>query len=272
MIEITNKEFESISNYMRINYGIKLGQSKMSLVKGRLQNLLAEKEFASFSEYYDYIVTDKTGQAAPELVNKLTTNYTYFMREQNHFEFLTKVALPQFYAQKNTKELLFWSAGCSSGEEAYTIAMVLKDYMKANKQISTAKILATDISNNVLEAAKKAEYSNVNFESLPKHWKSEYFKIGDNGKVQLNLNIRNMIKLAYLNLNVKQFPIRKKFHVIFCRNVMIYFDAKSKDDLIERFYDMLVPGGYLFIGHSESVNRESTRFKYVKPAIYRKDS
>lgn len=271
VIEITSKEFEVISNYMRNNYGIKLGESKKSLVKGRLQNLLSEKNIESFSEYYDYIVSDKSGQAATEIVNKLTTNYTYFLREPNHFKFLTEQALPYFFQQKSTKELLFWSAGCSSGEEAYTIGMVLKDYMKTNKQISVAKILATDISNRTLEVAKNAQYSNVNFNSLPNHWESEYFKVNDDGTVEVDYKIKSMVKLAYLNLNQSYFPIKNKFHFIFCRNVMIYFDNKSKDALVERFYDMLVPGGFLFIGHSESLNRENTRFKYIKPAIYRKD-
>ncbi|MEG1551414.1 MAG: CheR family methyltransferase, partial [Oscillospiraceae bacterium] len=143
MIEISDSEYNVISDFINSNYGIKLGESKKTLVKGRLQNLLSEKKINSFAEYYNYVLSDKTGEALTEMINKITTNYTYFMREPKHFDFLKDTALPYFIKQKNHKELRIWSAGCSSGEEAYTIAMVTQDYMKTINRTLNAKILAT---------------------------------------------------------------------------------------------------------------------------------
>lgn len=271
MIEISDKEYRAISDFMRTNYGIKLGEEKKSLVTGRLHNLLIEKKFKSFSEYYDYVISDKSGDALTELINRITTNYTYFMREPSHFDFLKDIVLPGLASNPSSRDLRIWSAGCSSGEEAYTIAMVLQDFKKNNNSNINAKILATDISNKALEAALKAEYPKESIDTLPLNWKTGYFTMGSDGKGTVNAQTKNMIKLAYLNLMDTQFPFRKKFHVIFCRNVMIYFDNKKKDELVERFYDYLEPGGYLFIGHSEALNRDKTRFKYIKPAIYRKE-
>lgn len=271
MIEISDQEYKVISDFMSNNYGIKLGETKKTLIKGRLQNLLTEKKIDSFSDYYHYVITDKSGEALTEMVNKITTNYTYFMRETKHFDYLRDSVLPYFTKTMNERDLRLWSAGCSSGQEAYTIAMVIQDYMKLNNQIVNAKILATDISNNALKTAQEAEYLTENINTLPFNWQKEYFKQLGNGKSVVDDKIKSMIRLAYLNLMDTQFPFKKKFHVIFCRNVMIYFDAKSKDDLVERFYDALEPGGYLFIGHSEALNRDKTRFKYIKPAVYRKE-
>jgi len=271
MIEISDKEYRAISEFMGNNYGIKLGEAKKTLIKGRLQNLLTEKKIASFAEYYDYVINDQSGDALTEMINKVTTNYTYFMREPKHFDCLRDEVLPYFTKTMNTKDLRIWSAGCSSGEEAYNIGMVIQDYIKSSNQFINAKILATDISNRALEAAQKAEYLNENIDTLPLNWRTEYFKMSSNGKSVVDDKIKSMIRLAYLNLMDPYFPFKKKFHVIFCRNVMIYFDNKSKDDLVERYYDVLEPGGYLFIGHSEALNRDRTRFKYIKPAIYRKE-
>ncbi len=271
MIEISDSEYRDISNFMRQNYGIKLGEEKKSLVSGRLHNLLIEKKFKSFSEYYDYVLSDKSGDALTELINRITTNYTYFMREPNHFDYLKDIALPNLTQDSNNRDLRIWSAGCASGEEAYTIAMVLQDYMKINNKFVNAKILATDISNKALVSAQKAEYPKESIDTLPLKWKTEYFTIGSNDKIIVNDKTKNMVKLAYLNLMDTHFPFKKKFHVIFCRNVMIYFDNEKKDNLVERFYDALEPGGYLFIGHSEALNRDKTRLKYIKPAIYRKE-
>lgn len=272
MIEISDNEYRDISEFMKNNYGIKLGEAKKTLIKGRLQNLLAEKKISSFAEYYEYVLSDKTGDALTEMINRVTTNYTYFMRETKHFECLRDDALPYFTKKMNAKDLRIWSAGCSSGEEAYNIGMVIQDYIKTEKQYFNAKILATDISNKALEAAEKAEYLNENIDKIPFDWRAEYFNMIDNGKSVVDDKIKDMVRLAYLNLMDPYFPFKKKFHVIFCRNVMIYFDNKSKDDLVEKFYDALEPGGYLFIGHSEALNREKTRFKYIKPAIYRKEN
>jgi chemotaxis protein methyltransferase CheR len=271
MIEISDKEFSFLADYMLNNYGIKLGSGKRTLVTGRLQNILKEKNFNSFSEYYDYVKSDKTGNALAALMNKITTNHTFFMREPAHFYYFRDHVLPYLANTIKKMDLRIWSAGCSSGEEAYTLAMIIQDYFGTAKSLWDTKILATDISSKVLETAKKAEYLNKNIESLPLYWRMNYIKKTDDEKSILVDKIKNEVIFRSFNLMNSSFPFKQKFHVIFCRNVMIYFDPERKKELVERFYDSIEPGGYLFIGHSESINREETRFKYVMPAIYRKE-
>ncbi len=270
MVNISDREYERLTNYILTNYGIKLGSGKKSLVVGRLQNVLLNKNFNSFSEYFDYIVSDKTGAAVAVLVDKITTNHTFFMREPDHFYYFRDTVLPCLVSTVKSKDLRIWSAGCSSGEEAYTLAMIMQDYFGADKPLWDTRVLATDISGKVLRIAKKGEYPSKGIETVPLYWRTNYFKKVDNEKSAVIDKIRNEVIFRSFNLMNSNFPFKKKFHVIFCRNVMIYFDAQTKKDLTDRFYDSMEPGGFLFIGHSESLNREETRFEYVTPAVYRK--
>lgn len=271
MVDISDKEYELLTDYILRNYGIKLGKRKKSLVVGRLQNVLLQKRFNSFLEYYNYVISDKTGEAAVTLLNKITTNHTFFMREPAHFYYFKDTVLPYLTETVNDKDLRIWSAGCSTGEEAYTLAMIMQDYYGHKKPLWDTRILATDISNKVLEAAQKGEYRNKDIELLPLHWRTNYFEKIDNDKSIVINKIKNEVIFRLFNLMNTSFPFKKKFHVIFCRNVMIYFDTKTRIELVSKFYDFMVPGGFLFIGHSESLNREKTRFKYVIPAVYRKE-
>jgi len=169
------------------------------------------------------------------------------------------------------KDLRIWSAGCSTGEEPYTLAMLIDEFLGNEKLQWDAKILATDISNKVLETAKRGIYSNEKIATLPAQWRLKYFKKYDDENSILVDSIKNEVIYRNFNLMEKVFPFRRKLHVIFCRNVMIYFDYKTRDELVNKFYQHLEDGGYLFVGHSESLNRETTRFKYVMPAVYRKE-
>lgn len=270
MITITDKEFHLLSAYIKENYGINLKEEKRTLVMGRLQSELVQKGFSDFSEYYKYIMDDKTGNALEVLINKITTNHTFFMREADHFDFFRNISLPYIVGTEKKKDLRIWSAGCSSGEEPYTLAMLIDEYFGTEKLLWDSKILATDISSKVLKEAMAGVYSNEEIATLPKHWRLKYFQKSDSDNSVLIDSIRNEVIYRKLNLMDEVFPFRKKFHVIFCRNVMIYFDAKTKNELVKKFYDSMEYGGYLFIGHSESLNREETKFQYVKPAIYRK--
>ncbi|MCR4436805.1 MAG: protein-glutamate O-methyltransferase CheR [Clostridiales bacterium] len=271
MVNIADKEYELLTDYILKNYGIKLGNQKKSLVVGRLQNVLLQKNFSSFSEYYDYVVSDKTGDAVAALVDKITTNHTFFMREPGHFYYFRDNVLPYLASTIKNKDLRIWSAGCSTGEEAYTLAMIMQDYFGTEKPLWDTRVLATDISSKVLETAKKGEYRNKDIEAIPLHWRTNYFTKIDNEKSVIADKIKNEVIFRSFNLMNSSFPFKKKFHVIFCRNVMIYFDAQTKKELVGRFYDFMEPGGFLFIGHSESLNREETRLKYVMPAVYRKE-
>lgn len=270
MITITEKEFAQLSGYIKGNYGINLKEEKKMLVIGRLHNELAEHNFESFSQYYQYIISDKSGRAVSALVNKITTNHTYFMRENNHFDYLREKVLPYLKNTVKDRDLRIWSAGCSSGEEAYTIAMILDEFFQREKLWWDKKLLATDISDKVLDIARKGIYHKDQIAPLPDKWKSDYLKKYNEERLVFLDKIRNEIIYRKFNLMDNVFPFKKKFHVIFCRNVMIYFDNNTKRELIRKFYDNMDYGGYLFIGHSESLNGENMGFKYIMPSVYRK--
>ncbi len=270
MIAITDKEFRLLAGYIEGNYGIQLKKEKQMLVIGRLHHVLEQMGFSTFTEYYNYLIADKSGGAVMTLIDKITTNHTYFMRETDHFHFFRDEVLPFLYRSIKDKDVRIWCAASSTGEEPYTLAMIVDEFFKEGKIGWDTKILATDISNHVLEVAKKGVYSNERILPLPSQWQTKYFKRYDNERSVLVERIKNEVIYRRLNLMEKTFPFKKKLHVIFCRNVMIYFDKKTKDDLIEKFYDSLEFGGYLFIGHSEWINLEKTRFKSIKPAVYQK--
>lgn len=271
MITITNKEFSQLSGYIKEHYGINLKQEKMALVTGRLHNVLIQKNFNNFSAYFDYIVADKTGEAARTLIDKITTNHTFFMREVDHFNHFKTVILPYLSSTVKDKDLRIWSAGCSSGEEPSTLAMIIDEFFGLEKALWDAKILATDISSKMLDVAAKGVYDNESIATLPTYWKLNYFKKLDTEKSILTNKIRNEIIYRKFNLMDETFPFKRKFHIIFCRNVMIYFDNKTKTELVNKFYNLTEPGGYLYIGHSESLRHGETKYKYVTPAVYRKE-
>ena len=271
MITITDREFTQLAEYIQRNYGIYLKEEKKTLVTGRLHNVLLESDCKNFSEYFNLLQRDKTGKSVTELINKITTNHTYFMRETDHFNYFRDKTLPYLESKVKDKDLRIWSAGCSTGEEPSTLAIILNDYFGKEKMWWDTKVLATDISDKVLAKARKGQYSNEQLSTLPMDWRMNYFEKVDSENSILTGKIRNEIIYRKFNLMEDIFPFKKKFHVIFCRNVMIYFDNKTKMELVNKFYEFTQPGGYLFIGHSESLNRESTKYKYVLPAVYRKE-
>ncbi len=271
MASISQKEFQLLSEYIEIHYGIHLKEEKQSLLAGRLQNILLQMGFQSFTEYYNYLVADKSGKAGSLLVDKVTTNHTYFMRETNHFYYFRDIVLPFLMRTVKDKDLRIWCAACSSGEEAYTLAMIVDEVFGNDKLWWDTKILATDISESVLEKARKGIYHNEQTAPLPMQWRSRYFKKYDNESSVITDRLKNEVLFRKLNLMEQVFPFKKKIQVIFCRNVMIYFDKKTREALINKFYDVLDYGGYLFIGHSESITRGTSGFTYVCPAVYRKE-
>jgi len=268
--DLTEREFLGLVGFVKENYGINLSQKKI-LVCGRLSHYIVQSGFNSFSEYFSHVKSDRTGKAGVILVNKLTTNHTYFLREPQHFQILEQMILPYFAKMEaQNKDLRVWSAGCSTGEEPYTLAMLINSYFGATKCGWNTKILATDISTDVLEQGQKAMYPNSQLENIPERWRAQYFHKIDTESSVIKDIIRQEVIFRRFNLMTEIFPFKKKFHLIFCRNVMIYFDAKTKVDLIKRFYDHMEPGGYLFIGHSESINRHESEYQFVAPAVYRK--
>lgn len=271
MINITDSEFTKLADYIRQNYGINLKKEKKGLVMGRLNNVLFQNNIKSFSDYYDYILSDSTGDAVATLIDRITTNHTFFMREAEHFHYFRDKVLPYLKETVKNNDLRIWCAGCSTGEEPYTLAMILDEFFGNGKAVWDTKVLATDISDRALEKARKGIYGSEQIAVLPASWRLKYFKKLDDDNYIIVDRIQNEVIYRKLNLISASFPFRKKFHVIFCRNVMIYFNYRTKQELVNKFYDLTETGGYLFLGHSESLNREETKYKYIMPAVYRKE-
>lgn len=269
MKDITDKEFVQIRDYIKKNFGISLGDEKKSLIYSRLRSTLIDLGLDDFTQYYQYLVNEKSGEAVVKFIDKVTTNHTFFMREVDHFDFFRDQVLPEIHnTYKPQKDLRLWCAGCSSGEESYTLQMLVQDYFKKHDSGWNTQMLATDISTTVLDKAVAGVYPADSVNSLPKPWTTTYFKKLDASNYIVTDEVKKEIIYRKFNLMTDRFPFKKKFQVIFCRNVMIYFDNKTRDELVEKFYDATEPGGYLFIGHSESLNNTNTRYKYVKPAVY----
>lgn len=270
MLKITENEFKLLTELIKKNYGIHLKKEKETLIIGRLHKVLSELGFTTFTEYYKYLVSDKTGHALEVLIDKISTNHTFFMREPEHFYFFRDHLLPYFKSVIKDRDFRLWCAASSTGEEPYTLAMILTDYFEKIVPTWDTKLLATDISQSALSTAKSGIYSKERLEDLPAMWKNKYFLKKDNQNLIITEKIKREVIYRRFNLIDDVFPFKKRFHVIFCRNVMIYFDAATKEQLVNKLYDQLEEGGYLFIGHSESINREASNFKYIKPAVYRK--
>lgn len=270
MISIMDREFYILIGYIKKHYGINLIQKK-NLIEGRLSNIITEKGFDCFKDYIDFLLADKSGLEETILINRLTTNHTFFMRESKHFEYFKDKVLPYLASTVKDRDLRIWSAGCSSGEEPYTLAMLLQEYFSEQKPLWDTKILATDISVKVLEEGEKGIYTKDSLDHLPSLWKLQYFTKMDDENYRISDKLRNEVVFRVFNLMEEAFPFKKKFHTIFCRNVMIYFDARTKIELVHKLYEHTEPGGYLFIGHSESIPKDAMEYRYIMPAVYRKE-
>ena len=270
MLTINEREFVKLTSFLKQNYGINL-TAKKNLVEGRLSNYIVDCGYDSFSNYIDYVFADQSESEVTNLLNKLTTNHTFFMREWKSIEFYRDTILPRIVANSKEKDLRVWSAGCSTGEEPYTLAMINNDFFENNAMRWDTSVLASDISVKVLEKAELGVYDESAISTLLPMWKLKYFRTYKTDKMQIDESLRREVIFRVFNLMQNKFPFKRQFHTIFCRNVMIYFDAQTKIDLINKFYDSIEPGGYLIIGQSESINREYTNFKYIMPSIYRKE-
>jgi len=267
-----DEEFAFISQLVRERFGINLTEAKRALVASRLQSLLREKGMKDFTAYCHYLRADRSGAAIDELVNRITTNYTFFGREKDHFDFFANTALPEAIRRQqkaSRRDLRIWSAACSTGEEAYTLAMLAMETLGHSYRQWDAGVLATDISARALATAKAGIYANESVQGLPAAFRERYFRRLDDGRWQVRDILRREVVFRRFNLMNEVFPFKRPFDIIFCRNVMIYFDQTAKEKLIQRLWQFLEPGGYLFIGHAESLISDN-RFAYIKPAIYRR--
>lgn len=267
---MTDAEFDRISRFVKSRYGIDMTHKK-EIVTGRLENMLRKKGLDNYTTYMNAVESDISGELERELVNLLTTNHTYFMREFEHFDFLRGEVLPWLKEkERNSRDLCFWCGASSTGEEPYMVAMMLKDFFGLEHDSWDTKVLATDISTDVLQTAVRGIYSNEQVEGLPEHWKRRFMHPIDNGtQYEITPELKQEVIFRQFNL-MDPFPFRRKMHVIFLRNVMIYFDRETKARLVRKICDVLEPGGYLFVGRTETVERGDVPLEMVQPSIFRK--
>jgi len=267
MLEIKQADFVRLSQFIQTNYGINLTQKK-NLIEGRLGKTIVDKGFADFSEYVDHLLRTKNPEDIETLLNKVTTNHTYFMRENTHFDFFQNTILPELENNCQSRNLGIWCAASSTGEEPYTMSIILRDYFGKKPQKWDTRMLASDISRKVLNIAMKGTYAEESLKEMPPAWKQKYFTKSAEGYTVIK-EIRDNVVFKEFNL-MDPIRFKMKFDCIFCRNVMIYFDQETKDALVQRFYDYMNPGGFLLIGHSETLNKANSPFQYLMPATYRK--
>lgn len=270
-------DFKHFRKYIYEKCGVNLTPVKKTMLTLRLSKRMRTLGISSFGRYYDFVLSPK-GQEEElvHMIDVVTTNKTDFFREPRHFDFLLQTALPEFLRNRRTAKsgkIGIWSAGCSSGEEPYTLAMVLQEFFN-NEGEGDFSILATDISSRVLEAGRQGIYPGDAVKPIPSMLKPKYLMKGKGsrkGYFRVVPELRNRVHFQRLNLIEGQcFGFKTRIDIIFCRNVVIYFDRETQSKLFNKFYDQLVPGGFMFIGHSETLHGIYDRFKPVSASVYRK--
>lgn len=269
---VSPEQYEYIRKLVYEHSRINLGDDKMDLVTARLNKRLRETKIPTIADYINFL--NSSEGELENLLDVISTNHTFFFREIQHFEFMQSTALPQLhdYALKNgQKSFQLWCAASSSGDEPYSLAIQLSEYFK-NKNFDW-EIQATDISNRILAKAQAGVFPEERLKEVRPELMKTYFQKGfgtQEGFYRVKEELRNKVNYFRLNLLEKKYPFQKTFHVIFCRNVMIYFDRPTQEELVNHLASHLVPGGYLMIGHSESLTGVKHSLKSVKPAIYQK--
>lgn len=267
---LSEEQYARISRTMRTLCGISLSLGKEGLVRARLTKRLRALRMSSFEQYLRYMDGDKSGEELSGMIDALTTNKTDFFRGPQHFDYLRTRVLPDLIAEN--RKIRIWSAGCSSGEEPFSIAILLKEEMPDIHR-RDVRVLATDISRRMLEVARRAVYEEDALREVPPPLLKKYFSpAGAQAPhtYRVKDDVRELVRFARLNL-VGEWPMKGPFNVIFCRNVMIYFDRPARQRLVKRLWSLLEPGGHLFVGHSESLTAFFHQFSYVQPAVYVKD-
>jgi len=272
--KITDDQFKFLTEYLSKKYGLKIPPEKRVMVESRLISRVNKLKLGSINEYFEY--TFKSVNRAEEyqfFVDQLTTHKTFFFRENYQFEFLTKKIKEYVDHHANNRPITVWSAGCSTGEEVYTLAMVLQE-KKIEMPLLDYKIVGTDVSIPSLKKAAQGIFSH-DLDSLPSNYKKTYFKesVNSYGKTTIafnNTEVKNRIQLGILNLNNKTYNLPHQFDFIFCRNVTIYFDPQTRGEVMERIVSKLRPGGFLFLGHSETALGLTLPIKSIQPTIYQR--
>lgn len=271
--DITDREFKQLSNLIYTQFGIHLPEAKRGLLVRRLQNLLKCQRFTRFSDYYQHLVQNPSDGKFSELVNRISTNYTFFYREPAHFDYFAQHVIPELeknHLANHSRDVRIWCAAASSGEEPYTLAILMMENLGSNYSLWDAGILGTDISEKALSKALVGRYLEDEFEHMPNFLQNKYFNLVAPQTYEVIPALKREVTYRRFNLINQSYPFKKPFDVIFCRNVMIYFDGPTKDRVVHHLHRNLRVGGYLFIGHSESIMQHNELFKYIMPAVYRK--
>lgn len=273
-IDYTQNDFECIRQYIKKFTGISLSNQKYHMVYTRLYKHLKDLGLSSFSEYCKIISSNNRGEAE-HLINLITTKQTHFFREPHHFHFLTNIALPKIveHKLKSDLELRVWSAGCASGEEAYSILITCLEFLRNTNSPLRLKLIASDIDTQALQQAREGIYSLDAVSNVLKPQLEKYFLRGkgkNESLVRIKDDYRWRLSIKRINLNEPNFDVANNLDIIFCRNVMIYFDAHDNDIIVSKFYDLLATPGYLFIGHSETVNTRIAPYRHCEGTIYEK--
>ncbi len=275
LIVLSEHELKRVSDFIGNEVGIQLPMAKRTLVESRLSKRLRVLGFNDFKSYLDHTLESADGALEKlQLIDVLTTNKTSFYREPDHFDYLVNHAVPAIVKKNgnNRQEIKVWCAGCSTGEESYTLSIELNEMSTAHNKLPF-NILATDISHSCLSKASRGVYTERQAESIPLELRKKYLlrsRNSDEALVQMGPQLRQRIKFKSLNLMDERFDAPKNMDVIFCRNVMIYFNNELREGLVKRFESHLVKGGYLFVGHSESLNGIKTTLEQVAPMVYQK--
>jgi chemotaxis protein methyltransferase CheR len=267
---LSDDDFYKLRDIIYDEAGIKLGDVKKILMQSRLIKRLRDLKLDNFTQYYEYLIANFEDEKI-NFINSITTNKTDFFRENDHFEYMKKKILPDFETKKE-KEIRIWSAGCSTGEEPYTIAITLLEYFNG-KVPPEFLILATDIDTQVLNKAMEGKYTADHLADVDPKYLKNYFIHSENDKgefYQVKDQLKEMVYFRRLNLLLDEYPMKKQFDIIFCRNVIIYFDRETQKKLFERYYRYLKDDGYLLIGHSENITSITDKFTLAGRTIYRK--
>lgn len=265
MDTFSDAQFEKYSRYIYDNFGINFKKTKKDILETKLKKLIEKSGQNSYEDYFRLLTNSHEEDVINEFICEITVNKTDFFRESSHFDFIRENAgrITAYNSRIITnREIRAWSAGCATGEEAYTLSMILKESFPG----LTIKVLATDIDSEVLSRAIKGAYGENVKNDIDRYYLMKYFSKTETGYC-INSNMKNNITFRQFNL-MNSFPFKNRFDIIFCRNVMIYFDAEIQQKLLNKFYQVLTPGGLLFLGHTEGITNMKLNYRYLQPAVY----
>jgi chemotaxis protein methyltransferase CheR len=270
-LSLRREEFGRLRQFVHKNLGIFLADGKMSMVEQRLRPLVVGRGFSDFRAFVEAVEKNPGREMMTDLVNRITTNHTYFNREPEHFRFLEEKVLPEHVeSARSSRSLRMWCAAASRGHEPYTLAMIQRRVLGRDYESWDAGLLATDISEQALSVAVRGRYPAEEADALPEGLRKAFMHRLPGGEYEVSAEIRREVLYRKFNLHTAAYPFKRPFDVVFCRNVLIYFDMPTKLDVVRKITEKLRPGGYLFVGLAESLGREVGLLSYLRPGVYRR--